>query len=157
MELSVNGYCGGPGNADLAATALTFEALYGVRTGIRTERLTGLARAGQELTDYHTAWNHPVTGTHAFCWGGMDLITQETEIDPLLHNCLEPTLVGNTRTVPFTPDSGPYTLADKLTALGVETDRARVDDVLVRARELMAREGRLLTDDDLAALAEEVR
>lgn len=157
VELSVNGYCGGPGNADLAATALAFEALYGVHTGIRTERLTELARAGQELTGYHTAWNHPVTGSHAFCWGGMDLITQETEIDPLLHNCLEPTLVGNTRTVPFTPDSGPYTLADKLAALGIEIGRAQVDDVLVRARELMAREGRLLTDDDLAALAEEVR
>ncbi|MGI5459965.1 hypothetical protein ACQEWB_43765 [Streptomyces sp. CA-249302] len=157
VELSVNGYCGGPGNADLAATALAFESLYGVQTGIRTERLTELARAGQELTGYHTAWNHPVTGTHAFCWGGMDLITQETEIDPLLHNCLEPTLVGNTRTVPFTPDSGPYTLVDKLTALGIELGHEQVDDLLVRARELMAREGRLLTDEDLATLAEEVR
>lgn len=44
VELSVNGYCGGPGNADLAATALAFEALYGVRTGVRTEALTELAR-----------------------------------------------------------------------------------------------------------------
>ncbi|MEU6252576.1 hypothetical protein [Streptomyces sp. NPDC047043] len=157
VELSVNGYCGGPGNADLAATALAFEALYGVHTGIRTERLTELARAGQELTGYHTAWNHPVTGTHAFCWGGLDLITQETEIDPLLHNCLEPALVGNARRVPFTPDSGPYTLVDKLTALGIELDREQVDAVLVRARQVMAHEGRLLTDEDLARLAEEVR
>jgi isopropylmalate/homocitrate/citramalate synthase len=157
VELSVNGYCGGPGNADLAATALAFEALYGVRTGIRTARLTELARAGEKLTGYHTAWNHPVTGSHSFSWGGMDLITQETEIDPLLHNCLEPTLVGNARTIALTPDSGPYTLADKLSALGIELGHAQVDDVLVRARELMAREGRLLTDDDLAALAEEER
>ncbi|MFJ8110897.1 hypothetical protein [Streptomyces sp. NPDC096132] len=157
VELSVNGYCGGPGNADLAATALAFEALYGVRTGIRTDRLTELARAGEELTGYHTAWNHPVTGSHAFCWGGLDFITQETEVDPLLHNCLEPTLVGNARRVPFTPDSGPYTLADKLAAQGLRLGRAQVDDVLERARKLMAREGRLLTDDELAALAEEVR
>ncbi|MEU3618148.1 hypothetical protein ABZ725_38400 [Streptomyces sp. NPDC006872] len=153
VELSVNGYCGGPGNADLAATTLAFEALYGVRTGIRTENLTELARVGAELTNYHPAWNHPVTGTHAFCWGGMDLITQETEIDPLLHNCLEPAAVGNFRKVPFTPDSGPYTLTDKLTALGVDPTPAQVDAVLDRARELMAREGRLLTDHDLAALA----
>ncbi|QJS99797.1 hypothetical protein G9272_05375 [Streptomyces asoensis] len=161
VELSVNGYCGGPGNADLAATALAFEALYGVRTGVRTEALTELARVGAELTNYHPAWNHPVTGTHAFCWGGMDLITQETEIDPLLHNCLEPATVGNARRIPFTPDSGPYTLADKLTALGVEPTPAQVDEVLTRARELMAREGRLLTDGELAGLAasvaEEVR
>ncbi len=46
VELSVNGYCGGPGNADLAATTAAFEVLYGVHTGIRTERLTALARAG---------------------------------------------------------------------------------------------------------------
>ncbi|MFC7264363.1 hypothetical protein [Streptomyces lutosisoli] len=157
VELSVNGYCGGPGNADLAATALAFEALYGVQTGIRTERLTELARAGESLTGYHTAWNHPVTGTHAFCWGGMDLITQETEVDPLLHNCLEPTLVGNERKVPFTPDSGPYTLTDKLTALSFELTQDQVDEVLGRSRELMADGGRLLTDEDLAVLAREVR
>ncbi|MFJ4621180.1 hypothetical protein [Streptomyces sp. NPDC088812] len=155
VELSVNGYCGGPGNADLAATALAFEALYDVRTGLRTERLTELARAGERLTGYHLAWNHPVTGTHAFSWGGMDIITQETAVDPLLHNCLEPALVGNARTVPFTPDSGPYTLADKLAALGVDITTAQVDAVLHRARDLMAREGRLLTDADLAALARE--
>ncbi|WP_329131318.1 hypothetical protein [Streptomyces sp. NBC_00670] len=156
VELSVNGYCGGPGNADLAATAMAFETLYGVRTGLETRRLTELARAGEELTGYRLAWNHPVTGTHAFSWGGMDLITQETAVDPLLHNCLEPTLVGNARTVPFTPDSGPYTLADKLAALGVDTTTAQVDEVLRRARAAMAREGRLLTDADLAALAREV-
>jgi isopropylmalate/homocitrate/citramalate synthase len=157
VELSVNGYCGGPGNADLAATALAFEALYGVRTGIRTDRLTELARTAEALTGYPPAWNHPVTGTHAFCWGGMDLITQETEVDPLLHNCLEPTLVGNARTVPFTPDSGPYTLTDKLAQAGVELTPAQVDEVLTRAREFMATRERLLTDEELVALAKEVR
>jgi isopropylmalate/homocitrate/citramalate synthase len=157
VELSVNGYCGGPGNADLAATALAFEALYGVRTGIRTERLTALARAGEALTGYHLAWNHPVTGANAFSWGGMDIVTQETAVDPLLHNCLEPTLVGNERRIPFTPDSGPYTLADKLERLGIDDlTPAQVGEVLLRARDLMSREGRLLTDADLAALAGEV-
>ncbi|MFD7709885.1 hypothetical protein [Streptomyces sp. NPDC059786] len=158
VELSVNGYCGGPGNADLAATATAFEVLYGVRTGIRTERLTDLARAGEDLTGYHLAWNHPVTGVSAFSWGGMDLITQETAVDPLLHNCLEPALFGNARKVPFTPDSGPYTLTDKLTELGAElTTTGQVDEVLRRARALMARERRLITDAELAGLADEVK
>ncbi|MHC3473603.1 hypothetical protein ACYF6T_33605 [Streptomyces sp. 7R007] len=156
VELSVNGYCGGPGNADLAATTMAFETLYGVHTGISTERLTELARAGEALTGYHLAWNHPVTGTSAFSWGGMDLITQETTVDPLLHNCLEPALVGNARKVPFTPDSGPYTLADKLTALGVDSTTDQVDEVLRRARALMTREGRLLSDAELTSLAREV-
>jgi isopropylmalate/homocitrate/citramalate synthase len=153
IELSVNGYCGGPGNADLAATALAFETLYGVDTGIHTDRLTRLARAGEALTGYRTAWNHPITGTHAFCWGGMDLITQETAVDPLLHNCVEPSIVGNQRLVPFTAHSGAYTLVDKLAALGVELTHEQVDRVLALARETMAREGRILDDSDLLELA----
>jgi 2-isopropylmalate synthase len=156
IELSVNGYCGGPGNADLAATALAFEALYGVRTGIDTRRLTALARAGEALTGYRLAWNHPITGTGAFGWGGMDLITQETTVDPLLHNCLEPALVGNERRVPVTLDSGGYTLADKLERLGIDATREQVDEILATARAVMTRDGRLLTDDDLAAIAGEV-
>ncbi|MCW2758563.1 MAG: hypothetical protein JWO46_2309 [Nocardioidaceae bacterium] len=156
IELSVNGYCGGPGNADLAATTAAFEVLYGVDTGIRTELLTGLARAGEELTGYHVAWNHPVTGTKAFNWGGMDIITQEVAIDPLLHNCVEPTLVGNQRTVPFTPFSGPYTLADKLADLGLDVTHDEVDAVLAAARDEMSRSGALLTDAEIAELAKRV-
>jgi isopropylmalate/homocitrate/citramalate synthase len=156
IELSVNGYCGGPGNADLAATAVAFEVLYGVRTGIRTEHLTALARAGEALTGYRVAWNHPVTGTDAFSWGGMDLITQETTVDPLLHNCLEPALVGNERKVPFTLDSGGYTLADKLERLGVEITHEQADRVLAAARHTMIAEGRLLTDAELAAIAKTI-
>jgi 2-isopropylmalate synthase len=153
IELSVNGYCGGPGNADLAATTMAFEALYGVRTGIHTPRLTPLARAGERLTGYRVAWNHPITGTHAFAWGGMDLITQEVTVDPLLHNCVEPAIVGNRREIPFTVESGPYTLAGALERLGIAVPRERVEPLLERARRRMVRTGRPLTDEELADLA----
>ena len=154
IELSVNGYCGGPGNADLAATALAFEALYGVQTGIELSQLTALARAGEALTGYHVAWNHPVTGRQAFGWGGMDIITQETVVDPLLHNCVEPGLVGNQRQVPLTLDTGGYTMAYILGRLGVEiTSTGQVDEVLRRCQEAMRTEARLLTDDDIRAVA----
>jgi len=154
IELSVNGYCGGPGNADLAATALAFEALYGVRTGIELDQLTALARAGEALTGYHVAWNHPVTGRQAFGWGGMDIITQETVVDPLLHNCVEPGLVGNQRQVPLTLDTGGYTMAYILGRLGVDvTSTGQVDEVLRRCHAVMRAEGRLLTDDDIRAIA----
>jgi isopropylmalate/homocitrate/citramalate synthase len=157
IELSVNGYCGGPGNADLAATTLAFEALYGVATGIRLEQLTALARAGEALTGYRVAWNHPVTGEQAFCWGGMDIITQETVVDPLLHNCVEPELVGNERRVPLTLDSGGYTMAYILGRLGVRLPSPDdVTEVLRRCHARMRAEQRLLADDDILAIAAEV-
>ena len=156
IELSVNGYCGGPGNADLAATTLAFEALYGVKTGIHTEQLTELARAGEALTGYHVAWNHPLTGKMAFSWGGMDIITQETTVDPLLHNCVEPALVGNQRWIPFTPDSGAYTLAYKLGKLGFDLSHEQVNEILELGQAAMKNTGKLLSDDDLTQLAQSV-
>lgn len=157
IELSVNGYCGGPGNADLAATAVAFEALYGVNTGIVLDELTDLARAGEELTGYRVAWNHPMTGHNAFCWGGMDLITQEIVVDPLLHNCVEPAIVGNRRRVPLTLDSGGYTMAENLERIGVPVASvADVDRVLAACHRTMTEEQRLLDDDDIRAIAEKV-
>ena len=157
IELSVNGYCGGPGNADLAATALAFEALYGVGTGIVLDQLTSLARAGEALTGYQVAWNHPVTGRQAFGWGGMDIITQETVVDPLLHNCVEPGLVGNERQVPLTLDSGGYTMAYILGRLGADVALEDVDEVLRRCHAAMKAGGRLLTDDEIRGIARTVR
>ncbi|MFT4210517.1 MAG: hypothetical protein QM626_01485 [Microbacterium sp.] len=153
VELSVNGYCGGPGNADLSATTAAFEVLYGVSTGIDASQLTELARAGEALTGYRVAWNHPITGTSAFNWGGMDIITQETTVDPLLHNCVEPGWAGNHRTVPFTPFSGPYTLADKLEALGIDATHEQVDALLEALRAEMRRSGALPSDADIAEAA----
>lgn len=39
LEVSVNGYCSASGQVDLAVAATTFEALYGVHTGIQLDRL----------------------------------------------------------------------------------------------------------------------
>ncbi|TDD86371.1 hypothetical protein [Actinomadura rubrisoli] len=156
VESSVNGYCGGPGNADLAATAAAFEALYGVRTGIRLAALTGLARAAAELTGQMPASNQPITGRDAFCWGGADWVTVEHEVDPLLHNCVEPALVGNRRRVPLTRQSGPRTTAAVLRSLGIDADPALVPAIVERCHAELDALGRPLTDEEIRAVARSV-
>ncbi|MUN38888.1 hypothetical protein [Actinomadura litoris] len=156
VESSVNGYCGGPGNADLAATAAAFEALYGVRTGVRLDVLTELARMGAELTGHIPAPNQPITGRDAFCWGGGDWVTVEREVDPLLHNCVEPALFGNRRRVPLTPQSGPRTTAATLRRLGIDADPALVPAIMARCRAELDALGRLLTDEEIRAIARSV-
>jgi isopropylmalate/homocitrate/citramalate synthase len=131
--------------------------LYGVKTGIRLEELTALARAGEQLTGYQVAWNHPVTGKQAFCWGGMDIITQETAVDYLLHNCVEPALVGNERQVPLTLDSGAYTMAYTLERVGADVEVDDVEEVLRRCRAAIATRGHLLSDDEVRAIAADAR
>jgi isopropylmalate/homocitrate/citramalate synthase len=153
LEVSVNGYCSASGQADLAATTLALAALYGVETGVVLPRLTPLARLAEELTGYRVAWNHPVTGPEVFNWGGTEFVIQELKVDPLIHWCIEPELVGNVRRWDVTADSGPYTMLDKLHALGVEVPLDRVEPILARVKAEMQRLRRVLTDDEIRVIA----
>jgi hypothetical protein len=78
-------------------------------------------------------------------------------VDPLLHNCIEPGLVGNQRQMPLTLDSGGYTMASVLGRLGVTvTSTGQVDEVLRRCHATMKEEGRLLDDEEIRAIAASV-
>lgn len=153
IEVSVNGYCGGPGNADLASTVAAFEALYGVRTGVDPSVLQTLARVAESMTGYQRAYNHPVTGERVFNWGGMDFMTQELAVDNLLHNCIAPEWVGSSPGLPVTEMSGPYTVRDKLTELGFTATHDQVDHVHSAVKSQMRDLGRQLTDQEIAELA----
>jgi isopropylmalate/homocitrate/citramalate synthase len=153
LEVSVNGYCSASGQADLAATALALTAMYGVQTGVALPRLTPLARLAEDLTGYRVAWNNPVTGPEVFNWGGTEFVIQELKVDPLIHWCIEPTLVGNERRWDITADSGPYTMLDKLEALGVRVDLALVEPILEATKREMRRCRRVLTDDEIRGIA----
>ena len=153
LEVSVNGYCSASGQADLAIAAATFEALYGVKTGIKLEKMTSLARLGEEITGYKLAWNSPVTGKEVHNWGGTEFVIQELKIDPLIHWCIEPKLVGNERRWDITFDSGPYTMLDKLEALGVKVEHAAVEPILVEVKAAMRKLRRVLSDDEVRDIA----
>lgn len=156
LEVSVNGYCSASGQADLAATALALESLYGIATGLALERLTPLARLGEEITGYKLAWNSPVTGPEVFNWGGTEFVIQELKVDPLVHWCIEPSLVGNVRRWDITFDSGPYTMLDKLGQLGIEVDPAHVEPILERVKHEMRSRRRVLGDDEVREIARSV-
>ena len=156
IEVSVNGYCAASGQADLAVVSAALTILYDVSTGIHHEKLTELARYGEEFTGRKVAWNHPITGLEVFNWGGMDTVVQELEIDPLLHWCMEPSLFGNVRKWDITRDSGPYTMWDKLDLLGVEVAKDEVEPILAASLRAIQENGRVLTDDEIREIAAEV-
>lgn len=156
LEVSINGYCSASGQADLAATALGLEALYGVATGLVMQRLTPLARLAEDVTGYKVAWNNPVTGPEVHNWGGTEFVIQELKIDPLIHWPIEPTFVGNERRWDITFDSGPYTMLDKLNALGIEADLDQVESILEAVKSDMRRLRRVLSDDEVRSAAARV-
>ena len=98
-----------------------------------------------------------MTGREVFNWGGTEFVIQELKVDPLIHWCIEPSMVGNERRWDVTFDSGPYTMLDKLEALGVEVDAGLVELILERVKGRMQAQRRVLTDDEVRAIAEQTR
>ena len=64
--------------------------------------------------------------------------------------------MGNARRWDITFDSGPYTMLDKLQGLGKQVDLANVEPILRRVKDEMQRLRRVLTDDEVRAVAEAV-
>lgn len=64
--------------------------------------------------------------------------------------------MGNTRRWDITFDSGPYTMRDKLTLLGVTVDLALVEPILAQVKDAMRQRQRVLTDEEVRHIATQV-
>jgi 2-isopropylmalate synthase len=65
-QVSVNGIGERAGNAAYEEVVMALESLYDVDTGIKTERITELARIVEEKSDIRIPANKPVVGENAF-------------------------------------------------------------------------------------------
>lgn len=128
-EVSVNGISATAGQVDLAQMALALEALYGVDTGIRLDRMTALSRLVEDISGVRLEEAHPVTGRGVHNWGGTEIVVQELKVEPLLHWVYEPSLVGGEKQWIINRTSGMWSLQDKLDQLGLRVEREQMRDV----------------------------
>jgi isopropylmalate/homocitrate/citramalate synthase len=97
-----------------------------------------------------------VTGREVFNWGGTEFVIQELKVDPLIHWCIEPSLVGNERRWDVTFDSGPYTMLDKLIELEINVDLQFVEPILQAVKEEMQNLRRVLDDEEIHDLVRKI-
>ena len=67
-HVTVNGIGERAGSAPLESVVLALEALYGVKTGIRTEKIKGLSDLVAELSNFPVWPIKPITGSRIFGW-----------------------------------------------------------------------------------------
>jgi len=156
VEVAMNNLCSASGQACTAEVAVALEVLYGVNTGIKLEKLTGLRRLVEDITRIPMAQMKPVTGERAWMYTS-DWIWEELKVEPLFHYSLEPEVVGNRKLHGLGQYAGNWSVWDKLQELGVDIDRALVPEVvnLVKAELLIRR--RELTDEEVKEVAERVK
>ncbi|HEY6429911.1 MAG TPA: hypothetical protein VIX84_21995 [Acidimicrobiales bacterium] len=156
VEASIDGFTEGPAQGCLQHIVASLEVLYGVSTGVDLAALTPLARLAERLLKRDRPSDFGITGPAVFDFGNDgDEYAQEYKIDPLIHMGLVPEVVGNAARRRIGLLSGPYTLWDKLTELGVDVKKEAIEPILAACRREMINAHRGLEDEDVLRVANE--
>jgi isopropylmalate/homocitrate/citramalate synthase len=148
---TINGMGERAGNADLGEVALALHALYGVRTGMRFDRLRKVSARVRELAGYPLEPWKPVVGENLFVRESGAVASQFH--DPPSIEPFSSTLVGAERRIVLGKKSGLDSIRLKCEELGLNLDpdgqQALLDAVKQRGTEKRG----LVSDEEFRALA----
>jgi isopropylmalate/homocitrate/citramalate synthase len=160
IQTTVGGIGERAGNTPLEETVLALLTLYGRDVGIRTERLTPLARLVMELAGVSQPSNRPVTGTRLFevesgiiaSWVRNVRDTDLAEAFPFV-----PSLVGQSDArLVLGKGSGLDSITEWLDGLGRTASDAESQELLARVKEASLSKRGLVDGSEFRALADEV-
>ena len=147
LQGTINGMGERAGNANLGEIALALEALYGVRTGLKLDRLRALSElTGVELE----AWK-PLYGENLFRRESGAVASQFH--DPPSIEPYSSELVGARRSIVLGKKSGLDSIRIKCEELGLDLPEERQRELLADVKRLGAEKRGLVTDDEFLALA----
>src|SRR5690348_17388173 len=139
------------GNASIGEVALALEALYGVRTNLRLERLREVSARVRALSGYELDPWKPVVGQNLFVRESGAVASQFH--DPPSIEPYSSELVGAERGIVLGKKSGLDSIRIKVEELGLDVPEERWPELLASVKELGTRKRGLVTDDELRELA----
>jgi isopropylmalate/homocitrate/citramalate synthase len=151
-HVCVNGLGERAGNASLEEVVVALESLYGISTGIRTERLTELSRLVEELSGIPVAANKALVGYNAFSHEA-GIHTHGILANTLTYEPLQPTVVGQQRHMILGKHTGKAALVEKLKERGLTAS----DPLLLELLRRVKAETEARTKDDMLAFLQEYR
>ena len=147
---TVNGMGERAGNASLGEIALALNALYGVDTGLKLDRVRALSGRIRELTGLELDPWKPLLGENLFRRESGAVASQFH--DPPSIEPYSADLVGAERSIVLGKKSGIDSIRLKLEELGVEAGEERQRELLAAVKRLGAEKRGLVTDEEFLAL-----
>jgi isopropylmalate/homocitrate/citramalate synthase len=151
-HVCVNGLGERSGNAALEEVALGLESLYGVRTGLKTERLYELSRLVEKLSGIPVAANKALVGYNSFSHEA-GIHTHGILAHTLTYEPLQPEVVGRHRSMILGKHTGKAALVEKLKERGIE----HPDPVLIEILRRVKSTTEARSKEDLRRFLEEYR
>ncbi len=155
VQGTVNGMGERAGNADLLEVALALEALYGIPTRLRLERVRELAQLVETLSGTPLAPWKPLTGVNLFTRESGAVAAQFH--DPPAIEPYASELVGAERGIVLGKKSGIDSIRIKLTELGLELPEEQHASLLEAVKRSGTRKRGLVTDAEFRRLAARIR
>ena len=156
VQVSVNGIGERAGNADLVETVMSLNAIYGLKTNIKTERLFEMAKLIERITGIPIPVTKPVVGENAFSHeSGIHTHGVMVRSDTFEPGIMTPEMVGHRRRIVLGKHTGKHSIEKKLSEIGMSPSKEELEEILERIKELGA-SGKRVTDDDLFSIAEVV-
>lgn len=157
-HVTVNGIGERTGNTPMEELAMALEFLYGVKTGLKLEKLRGLSKLVSSLSGVGVPPQKPVVGDDIFTiesgiiagwWKRLEKLGMPLEMYPFL-----PELVGHDPVgVILGKKSGRDSILYKAEKFGMKVDEAEADRLLGKVKALALDKKRPLTDEEFLALA----
>jgi isopropylmalate/homocitrate/citramalate synthase len=151
---TINGMGERAGNANLGEVALALHALYGVRGRLRLERLREVSARVRALSGYELEPWKPLVGENLFVRESGAVASQFH--DPPSIEPFSAQLVGADRRIVLGKKSGLDSIRIKCEELGLELDAEGQRALLQAVKRLGTAERRLVTDEELRALASSI-
>ena len=150
IQGTINGMGERAGNANLGEVALTLDALYGIRTNLRFERLRDVSARVQELSGYELEPWKPVVGETLFRRESGAVASQfhdPPSIEPYAAD-----LVGADRSLVLGKKSGLDSIRIKAEELGLDVPEEQRAKLLAQVKRLGEEKRGIVTDDEFRQL-----
>jgi isopropylmalate/homocitrate/citramalate synthase len=150
VQGTINGMGERAGNANLGEVALALEALYGISTKLRFDRLRAVGELVRSTSGYELEPWKPLTGETLFTRESGAVASQFH--DPPAIEPYSSELVGADRRIVLGKKSGLDSIRIKLAELGLERPEEELPGLLAEVKTLGARKHGLVTDEEFLEL-----
>jgi isopropylmalate/homocitrate/citramalate synthase len=152
VQGTINGMGERAGNANLGEVALALEALYGIGTNLRFDRIRAVSELVRQRSGYALEPWKPLTGETLFTRESGAVASQFH--DPPAIEPYSSEIVGAERRIVLGKKSGLDSIRIKLADLGLERSEESWPELLASVKELGSRKHGLVTDEEFRELVD---